>query len=1304
MNKSLMTRLASLLSRRQLKERLSRVAMVLSCAAVFCVTYMLVAPVLTQEWPTVCGLEEHTHTDECYTVELREIPAEDIPEGIQTSEGHTHTDDCYEETVERKLVCTLEESEGHTHDASCEETTRTLVCDEAESKGHHHSSSCYETEEVLVCTDDSEDHEHDSGCYENEETLVCDEEESEGHTHSDSCYEEETVYTCGQEETEGHTHDDSCYEEISTRELICGLEETPEAGEPAETGTEPRYEEVRVLTCGKEEHTHEDSCYQQETNEARYLCGLDEHTHTDSCYFESGDLRCTIPEHTHTEECLVRPTQLPEIADELVCGLDEHTHTDECYTLDEATGELVLTCEKTEHTHTDECLSQALPETDPEAVELNETFTAESEDGAVILTLQVNGLVHLPEAEESEAAGETDAIDETDVIDETQETGFRLVLAESENWDAYDEYTELAAEEGEVLVMGVLDYTLTYNGRSVDLSECETAVEVVPTEAFQQFMDAPETMGLMTMSVTEESGETEVAAEDVETCFTAYTERQGTVAYALTRGANPIFTVQYYANLERAVKEDYGKKSLENSANEIALGVAKKLPIINTDSGSTAVNSNLGGKLPKNGSVGAGQRYTSPNDNNIATLSLTEDGSIKTAQQMTEIYQEEQFEYQRAPGLRYFNIVLSNQKSQYTLKQIWVLKPGCSSDSINANDFIVYDYKDSIRFTNRPETAQDNPEDYILINSGSVIRLVYDPKNVTETLPANFYDYDISDGMIYKTAADASNGTNGQKTSSQTDATWYIRTKEQGINHPDNYEANGKVKLGFGNANAGSGMDTQNWNGYPLNKANGDSFILSSFGLVKGLDQDGNLIYDDKIVAPDLFNGESATGKTSYDNGQYALSFDRVGDTYTLKGVDNTSASTLDKFTSLKVEASWIPGGVKYIHTNNFWPMDSAPSWGTDGHDMKFGDKSKSNNRQQASGGLPESDDKKDHNAYFGMQYAVTFDLSASYVGPLEYYFFGDDDMWVFLDGKLVCDIGGVHSSVGEYVNLWDHIDRGELLDENGQPKKVPLLDADGNPVLSKDKNDNFIQAKDENGNLLFNEDGTPQYEIEMTDYVRTYTLSFFYTERGASGSTCWMQFTLPTVVGINLDSVLDEQVAAGTGSLSVEKRLDGVENTDWFKFKISGLDDNYRPDYLLRDANGNLVPNDAIREDPNYNVGNDIIGGESSFSIRAGDVLVLRGLPERAKVIVTEIERDGYHTDIKVDGDLVESQETTGEITIQAGHRSQVIFTNVSSYELPATGGSGTTIWYTMGVLSLLGAAFLMYKQLTKKEDEICA
>ncbi|MCD8341162.1 MAG: hypothetical protein LUC87_03285, partial [Clostridiales bacterium] len=119
---------------------------------------------LTNE--TYCGLEEHTHSEDCYEKVLAC--------GLEESEGHTHTEDCYE--TETVLVCGKEESEGHTHDESC---------------------------------------------YDEEGNLICELEESEGHTHTDACYETETTLVCGLEESEGHTHTDACYEE----QLVCGLEE-----------------------------------------------------------------------------------------------------------------------------------------------------------------------------------------------------------------------------------------------------------------------------------------------------------------------------------------------------------------------------------------------------------------------------------------------------------------------------------------------------------------------------------------------------------------------------------------------------------------------------------------------------------------------------------------------------------------------------------------------------------------------------------------------------------------------------------------------------------------------------------------------------------------------------------------------------------------------------------------------------------------------------------------------------------------------------------------------------------------------
>ena len=245
-------------------------------------------------------------------------------------------------------------------------------------------------------------------------------------------------------------------------------------------------------------------------------------------------------------------------------------------------------------------------------------------------------------------------------------------------------------------------------------------------------------------------------------------------------------------------------------------------------------------------------------------------------------------------------------------------------------------------------------------------------------------------------------------------------------------------------------------------------------------------------------------------------------------------------------------------------------------------------------------------------------------------------------------------------------------------------------------------------GKPILDDEGKEQYE--KVDKVKTYTLTFFYTERGASGSTCWMQFTLPTVVGLDLDKVLDEQVNEDTGSLSIEKELSGVENTEWFEFELklkdpNGRDDNFELDYLLRDANGNLIPNDVLNPGEGVEVDEhykDYIADGSLFHIRAGDVLVIRNLPLGTTYTVTELTTAGYHTQVTIDDGQPEQSDTAkGEIELNK--RYKVVFTNASSYELPATGGSGTTLWYAMGTLLIFEAAYLMYKWKKRRGDAMC-
>lgn len=147
------------------------------------------------------------------------------------------------------------------------------------------------------------------------------------------------------------------------------------------------------------------------------------------------------------------------------------------------------------------------------------------------------------------------------------------------------------------------------------------------------------------------------------------------------------------------------------------------------------------------------------------------------------------------------------------------------------------------------------------------------------------------------------------------------------------------------------------------------------------------------------------------------MEFARKGDTYTLNGVRNK-------------DNGWVTGA-----GNNFYPLNSVkPSY---------------------------EDSERGNNNYFGMRYDVTFKIG-DYVGPLNYKFTGDDDLWVVLDGKkIVIDLGGIHSAATGNVDLWQYIGDKE----------------------------NLTEAQKQ----------------------QTHTLTILYMERGAGASNCQMEFTLPS-------------------------------------------------------------------------------------------------------------------------------------------------------------------------------------------------
>lgn len=523
-----------------------------------------------------------------------------------------------------------------------------------------------------------------------------------------------------------------------------------------------------------------------------------------------------------------------------------------------------------------------------------------------------------------------------------------------------------------------------------------------------------------------------------------------------------------------------------------------------------------------------------------------------------------------------------------------MLKDGKSSSSENQADWDVYDNPGSVHFTNRKEAASDS-DNVVYIHNDTVIRLVYDTKEAKESFPANFYDYDISDGQnhdrTWRTGITGINAASNYGTSREHDQKW------------DSY-AN---VLAFGNANCGTGMGYSTFDGLFLNKfsttyTNGAikkdlDLFGCTFRIAEGL-EDGKIVYNPWIVAPKLFNDGDASGKHTYAGS--SLGFSRVGDTYTLSSASVNGGGSVDglqNFFNPSPSAGTIH---KHIFTNDFWPLDATqntdPHFGQYGQSVTFAGfdnvEGKPWYTTPQNGTFPGSDDGKGHNSFFGMQYAVEFTLTADYVGPLEYYFFGDDDMWVFLDNKLVCDLGGVHSSVGEYVNLWDYLQKGT---------------------------------------------------------AGTHTLTFFYTERGASGSTCYMNFTLPSVSGVNIEQK--------TSDLEVRKQVLGED------------DPNKEFDFTIRfyDQNGSEILDDYAYT--RYNKDGNAVGEPQlvvhtgdNFRLKNGEYIRVKYLPFGLRYTITETTTSGYTVTNTVDGVIRNGSEAKGTI-LNTGQMNTVLFTNTMTY-----------------------------------------
>lgn len=352
MNRKLMELAEKYVAQRKRRIRLLKTVTALALVVAICTSYVLMMPGLTMAAETYCGLEEHTHTADCYVDELTCLISEREAETVFTDimrcsfEPHHHSSDCY--NAQGELSCGYWDGYIHEHDEKCYDSNGVLICTLEEHPMHKHTDACYNWEKQLTCTlPESEGHIHTDACYRAKEPT-CGLFESEGHQHTADCVTETRTLICTEDVATNsdmpHVHDDSCYE--VTRTYTCGLTE----GEGAHHHTDACYPTTEEPTCGLFEgegaHTHDDSCYEMVRGELKcklYPDPAKVHTHSASCvdaktgYYTCGYIQ--VLRHQHTNECIVTVTAEDSghhhTADcyerHYICGKEEHTHTADCY-------------------------------------------------------------------------------------------------------------------------------------------------------------------------------------------------------------------------------------------------------------------------------------------------------------------------------------------------------------------------------------------------------------------------------------------------------------------------------------------------------------------------------------------------------------------------------------------------------------------------------------------------------------------------------------------------------------------------------------------------------------------------------------------------------------------------------------------------------------------------------------------------------------------------------------------------------------------------------------------------------------
>ena len=359
-------------------------------------------------------------------------------------------------------------------------------------------------------------------------------------------------------------------------------------------------------------------------------------------------------------------------------------------------------------------------------------------------------------------------------------------------------------------------------------------------------------------------------------------------------------------------------------------------------------------------------------------------------------------------------------------------------------------------------------------------------------------------------------------------------------------------------------------------------------GLVeKSLDKSNNIVFTN--TEPGLFRSDDTTnsyGKKIYTNVGLPFQYDKTTNYYTFNSNKMSAHFTDEK-----------PAG-----SNTNLTYSTSPQTITDLSVQGKSDKASWLPFDEGTSATMTS-----ATYHFGMQAVIPFSMPANgkmnaadeKSADIKFDFSGDDDVWVFVDGKLVLDIGGIHNEMAGTMNFatneWkvlkstDNTNKDTVGDMNDQKMTGQLFnDKNGKGVLGTDR--------------------------ETFAATTSHTLTVFYLERGAGASNCKIRFNLPMEDSVSVKKLVSDKDSAGS-AISADTQ-EAINNRE-FAFKL------FKNDEPLKNTNY------IILDESNQPIDTATTESDGTFKLKNKQTAKFVGqIPEDGNTYyVQEVKEDGWQT-----------------------------------------------------------------------------